>query len=208
MKIARNRRVLLIALALSLALHLVLAGYWYWPRARQQPLEQISNVRITRIVRRTPPPPQTPAPTPLQSSVPAAQKQRPRVTPPRLTSRNGRNTVGVRETVQPPRVVVTATPPRAGCIRPNAPSAISATPEASEITADARTSRVSGTAAVDVSLDASGRVLDAKIARSSGNGGLDATALSMARGADYSPQFVACKTVASTYTFTVKFVAW
>ncbi len=67
---------------------------------------------------------------------------------------------------------------------------------------------MNGTTAIDVSLDSSGNVTGAKIARSSGNDGLDASALDMARGATYTPQYAACKGVASTYTFKVKFAAW
>lgn len=85
---------------------------------------------------------------------------------------------------------------------------MSATPDPSNITAEARAGRVSGTTAVDVSLDPSGKVTDAKVTRSSGNGGLDASALEMARNATYTPQYAACKGIASTYTFRVKFVAW
>ena len=91
---------------------------------------------------------------------------------------------------------------------PNAGPAVATTPDTPDIAAQARASRITGIVAIDVSLDPAGNVTDAKVARSIGNDGLDASALTMARNASYTPKYTACKGVASTYTFTVKFVAW
>lgn len=96
----------------------------------------------------------------------------------------------------------------AGCAQPNAPAVVSATPAVPDIAAAARAARVSGVAAIDVSLDPSGAVTDAKVTRSSGNDGLDASAVTMARNATYTPAYASCKGIASTYTFTVRFIAW
>ena len=132
--------------------------------------------------------------------------------PPRIASHNGRNAShgAVTYAPQTPRPILTATPARAltGCVNPNAAPAVAATPDVPGIAAAARASRITGVVAIDVSLDPAGAVTDAKVARSIGNGGLDASALAMARNASYTPKYVACKAVASTYTFTIKFVAW
>jgi TonB family protein len=165
-------------------------------------------VRIIQIARRTPAPRQTPAP--VRTSVPIVSKAHSKVAPPHLTATGGKNASGaVPVAVTPtPHPAPTAKLPAVGCTRPNAPAGLSATPDPSNIAAEARASRVNGTAAIDVSLDPSGNVTDAKVARSSGNDGLDASAVDMARGATYTPQYFACKGVASTYTFRVRFVAW
>lgn len=208
---ARGRKVLLAALAISILLHLLLAAYWYWPYAHNQSEEQLSNVRIIQIARRTPAPLQTPAPKPVQTPR-IATKAHSKIAPPQVISHSGPNATrgAVTYAPQTPHPVVTATPARtaAGCTNPNAGPAVSATPDTPDIAAAARASRITGVVAIDVSLDPAGNVTDAKIARSIGNDGLDASALTMARNASYTPKLTACKGVASTYTFTVKFVAW
>jgi protein TonB len=192
-------------------LHALLAVYWYWPARVQNEEQQLTNVRIVQIARRTPAPAQTRAPKPLPSVAAVPSKTHARVTTPHLTAPGGKNAPG-----HPPRMVAAAATPRptavpsasAGCAHPNAPPAVSSTPDVPGIAAEARAARVSGVAAIDVSLDPSGAVTGAKVARSSGNDGLDASAVTMARGATYTPQYAACKGVAGTYTFTVRFVAW
>ncbi|HEX5274230.1 MAG TPA: TonB family protein [Candidatus Rubrimentiphilum sp.] len=187
---------------------MILAIYWYWPYTHSQTDEQLANVRVIQITRRTPAPQQTPAP--VRTAAPVVSKSRVKVAPPHLTSRGGKNAAGsvVVALTPTPRPAATAALPAKGCANPNAPAGVSATPDPSNIAVEARASRVSGTAAIDVSLDPSGKVTDAKVVRSSGNVGLDASALDMARGATYTPQYSACKGIASTYTFRVKFVAW
>lgn len=162
-----------------------------------------------QVVHRTPAPPQTPAPKLLQTARPILSKSHSHIAPPHVTSRGGKSAGGPPAVVPPtPRPVATATVSTAGCVRPNASPGVSATPDVAEIAAAARASRVSGIAAIDVSLDPSGNVTDAKVARSTGNDGLDASAMAMARNASYTPQYVRCKGIAATYTFTVRFVAW
>jgi TonB family protein len=205
---ARGRRVLLVALGVSILLHLLLAGYWYWPFAHNQPEEQLTNVRVMQIVHRTPAPVQTAAPKPLPTPQ-LATKARSKISPPHITSHGGPSAShgAVTYAAQTPRPVITATPAR-GCVNPNAGPAVAATPDVPDIAAAARASRITGVVAIDVSLDPAGEVTDAKVARSIGNAGLDASALAMARTASYTPKYIACKGVVSTYTFTVKFVAW
>jgi TonB family protein len=94
------------------------------------------------------------------------------------------------------------------CVRSNADPGIVATPGPPDIPPAVRAQKVSGTAAIAVSLDARGRVTATSISQSSGNPGLDAIAAQMARDATYSPRYAACKAVAGTFTFTVKFAAW
>jgi TonB family protein len=208
---ARGRGVLLVALAISVLLHLLLAGYWYWPFTHNQPEEQLSNVRIVQITHRAPAPLQTRAPKPLPTPR-IATKAHSKIAPPRIASHNGRNATrgAVTYAPQTPRPAVTATPAHVvkGCANPNAGPAVAATPDTPDIAAEARASRITGVVAIDVSLDPAGNVTDTKVARSIGNGGLDASALAMAQNASYTPKYTACKGVASTYTFTVKFIAW
>jgi len=166
-------------------------------------------VRVVQIVRRTPAPPQTPAPKPLQTARPILSKSHSHIALPHVTSHGRKNAGGPAAVVAPtPRPIATATISTAGCVRPNATPGVSATPDVADITAAARASRISGIAAIDVSIDRSGNVTDAKVARSTGNDGLDASAMAMARNASYTPQYVRCKGIAATYTFTVRFVAW
>lgn len=188
---------------------MILAIYWHSPITHSQFEEQLANVRIVQIVRRTPAPPQTPAPKPLQTVRPIVSKSHSHIALPHVTSRGGKNARGAPAVAPPtPRPVATATISAAGCVRPNATPGVSATPEVADIAAAARASRVSGIAAINVSLDPAGNVTDAKVARSTGNDGLDASAIAMARNASYTPQYVGCKGIAATYTFTVRFVAW
>jgi TonB family protein len=188
---------------------LILAIYWYSPYTHSQSEEQISNVRVVQVVRRTPAPPQTPAPKPLQTAHPIVSKSHSHIALPHVTSRGGKNAGRPPAVVPPtPRPIATSSISTAGCVRPNATPGVSATPDVADIAAAARASHVSGIAAIDVSLDPAGNVRDAKVARSTGNDGLDASAMAMARNASYTPQYVRCKGIAATYMFTVRFVAW
>ena len=197
--------------AILCLLHLLLAGYWYWPFTHNQPEEQLTNVRVIQIVRRTPAPLQTRAPKPLPAPR-IATKAHSKIAPPRLSPHNGRVARRGAVTYEPqtPHPAVTATPAHVakGCANPNAGPAVATAPDTPDIAAQARASGITGVVAIDVSLDPAGNVTDAKVARSIGNDGLDASALTMARNASYTPKYTACKGVASSYTFTVKFVAW
>lgn len=220
MSAARARKILLTALAISLLVHLLLAGYIRWPIFGQSREEPVARVRILRIARRTPPPPPTPAPTPVPTpaATPAVHAS---IAPPRITPRGNKGLPRVQTVPVPahtPVVVATATAaptpvvtaaPSAPCGgHANAEPNVAATPDAADITPEARAGKINGTAAIHVLLDPQGHVTDASIAQSSGNAGLDATAMQMARSATYTPRYVDCKAVAGDYTFTVKFVAW
>ncbi|HEV2262143.1 MAG TPA: TonB family protein [Candidatus Rubrimentiphilum sp.] len=188
---------------------MLIAADWYWRNPVAPVQEEITKARIVQISRTTPPPARTPAPKPLRASAQKAQKSPKHISVPQLRSHAGNASAQRAVAVQPtPRPVPARATPATGCPRPNASPALAATPDVAQLSASARASRVSGVAAIDVSLDADGHVLDTKVARSSGNIGLDAGAIAMARNAGYSPKYIACKGVASVYTFTVRFVAW
>jgi TonB family protein len=217
MNVARGRKLFIAAVFISLLAHLILAGYIRWPLLQQsqeeKQLAKVHVMRVARIVPPTPPPP-TPAPTPA-----ATPRVRASIQPPTVTRRGTKGptivkTVPVSARTPAPKATTVPTPvasatPSGPCGgHANADPTVAATPDAADITPEARSSKVSGTAAVHVSLDAQGRVVDTSVAQSSGNVGLDAAAVQMARNATYTPKYVDCKAVAGDYTFTVKFVAW
>ena len=72
----------------------------------------------------------------------------------------------------------------------------------------ARADGTSGIALIKVQVDETGAIAGAAVAQSSGNPGLDDVALSMARSARYAPALQNCKPIPSTYTYSIKFVAW
>jgi TonB family protein len=103
-----------------------------------------------------------------------------------------------------------ATPAPEACLYHDISPAVAATadPASFAIPAQARASKVSGTAQIQVQIDPQGAVTAATVAQSSGNTGLDDIAVQMAKSATYKPALVKCKPIASTYTFSVHFVAW
>lgn len=215
MSVRRGRQILVAAVAISLLIHLILAGYLRWPfllQSQEEPIAKVHITHIARVVPHTPPP--TPVPTPA-----ATPRVRASIAPPAVKATHGKGPRPIRTvpvTARTPAPRVTAAPTPVATIAPsgrcnghaNADPSVAATPDRADISPDARTSRVSGTAAIHVSLDPDGRVVDAVVAQSSGNAGLDAAAVQIARGATYTPKFVDCKAVAGDYTFTVRFFAW
>lgn len=225
MSVRRARGLLLVALAFSLLLHLIFAGVIRWPRfGRPQEEPQVVTIRhvtIARLPRRTPPPPPPSAPPSIVPSaapravhhvaapaIPHLNASRP--LPGRAGPASGLPQPGRAHTPVPTPAPLPATTssPVAGCAHPRASPQVIATPGPQAIAGDVRARKVSGTASIAVALDQTGRVTDTKVAQSSGNPGLDVVATAMARDAQYSPGYADCKAVASTYTFTVKFVAW
>lgn len=214
MSAARARKVLIAAIAISLLIHLLLAGYIRWPFLQPSSETEVVKVRritVARIAPRTPPPP-TPAPTP--QATPAAK---PKVIPPAVTARGSRGPRVVHvapaagKTPVPPATPVptpVATSLAQPCVARDISPAVAATAAPVDIPPDIRASKISGTAAIAVQIDPQGHPTDATVSRSSGSAGLDAVAMQMAKGSTYTPALVKCKPVASTYTFTVKFVAW
>ncbi len=204
----RAPRLLLVAFALSLLLHVVVA--LILRPASPGPENQAEVVSIqhrpaTIAVRKAPTPPPPPKPT----AAPRTQSSAPPARPgpgPAVKPGSGHNAT-------PRPVVATATPQPvakaiAGCAQPNIPATVAATPPPPDIAPEARASGTSGTALVSVALDADGQVTTASVAQSTGNSSLDLVAVSMARGARYTPALRDCKPITSAYTFSVKFVAW
>lgn len=214
MSAVRARKVLIAAIAISLLVHLLLAGYIRWPFLQPSSETEIVKVRritLARIAPQTPPP--TPLPTP--QATPAAK---PKVIPPAVTTRGsarphlaqviraaaGKTPVPLATPVPTPVATLSAQ----ACLGHDIAASVAATSAPVEIPPQARASKTSGTAAIAVQIDPQGRPTDATVSQSSGSAGLDAVAMQMAKGATYAPALVKCKPVASTYTFTVKFVAW
>jgi protein TonB len=215
MSAARARKLLIAAFAISLLLHLVLAGYLRWPfnvSSSESAVVKVHQITLTRIIPHTPPPP-TPAPTP--HATPAVKSS---VAPPAVQPHRGKGVPVAHGVVPVPSrtAAATATPaptPSAtavaqACAQHDISPAVTATADPVDIPPEARASKASGTAAIQVQIDPQGRVTTARVSQSSGSAGLDAVAMQMAKSATYSPALVRCKAVSSTYTFSVKFVAW
>jgi periplasmic protein TonB len=211
------RKIMIAAIAISLLLHFILAGYLPWPFGRESATTQVVKVRVVTIARIPPhtPPPPTPAPTPRPTP---AIKTTTKIVPPK-TAAHGNKGLPVAHAVVPaagksaapsatPAPTPSAAPVAQACLQHDISPAVSATADPVQIPPDARASKASGVAAIAVQIDPQGHVSDAAVQRSSGNAGLDSVAVQMAKGATYTPALVKCKPVASTYTFTVRFVAW
>jgi TonB family protein len=93
-------------------------------------------------------------------------------------------------------------------VQPNANAAIAASPAPPDIVPQARAQGTNGVAIVRVQLDATGQIINAGVTQSTGNSSLDLVAVSMARGARYTPALHDCKAIAGEFLFSVKFVAW
>lgn len=205
----RTRRFLIVAFALSLLVHLIVLRFARWPY--RPPVQEVQMVDIVRrhpiqIARRTPPPP-TPSPAP---SVAPAQT-------PRASLSNPRHTVGAN---RPAVAAVTAPSPASepmptpspvatpNCAKSDTPVGIVATPPPPEIAPAARADAVTGNTRVRVTVDPDGTVKSATVIATSGSPSLDLVAVTMARGARYSPATHVCKVVAGDYLYTVRFAAW
>jgi len=202
----RGQRLLLAAFAISLLVHLL----WALFVRRTLPTSEtrVETVTIShRLVMSkmaTPPPlpKRTPVPHPIASSRPA-----PRAT--HATQSIGAQGGTGRATAAPtpaPSIAPTGTPNP--CAKNDIDAVVLSTPAPPDIPVAARAEGTSGTTLVNVKVDAKGTVTGAAISESSGNSSLDVVALGMARDSTYSPATHDCKPVASTYTFSVKFVAW
>lgn len=220
---SRTRRVLLIAFAISLIVHLIGAPFMRFgigPRNEQPEFVTLSKKRVISVARATPHPIPTQMPTPVHTPPPRRVRQPVKPSHVATHASHGKKAgpprgkpVAAAPPVTPAPVAPTPPPlasatPAGSCPHPEASPALAATPSPPDIAPDARAKAVSGTTAVAVKLDAEGGVVDTTIAQSSGNGDLDVVAVSMARNATYTPKYVACKSVPSDYTFTVRFIAW
>lgn len=220
MSASRARNILIAAFAISLLLHLLLAGYIRWPfnqPGSENEIVKVRRITVARIPPRTPSPPQTPPPTPAPTprTTPAAK---PSIIPPAVTTRGSRGPRVAHAIAPVPGVTpapIASAPPTPiatsavqACMQHDISPAVTATAAPLDIPPEARASKVTGTAAVQVQIDPNGNVTNATVSQSSGSAGLDQVAIEMAKGATYAPALVKCKPVASTYTYTVKFVAW
>jgi TonB family protein len=198
--------LLLAAFAISLVIHLAwaLLVHRTLPTSETQIETVTIRHRLTMSTRPTPPPlpKRTPVPHPAATSRPL-----PRAT--QATQSAGGQGGNAHATAAPtpePTAVATGTPNP--CARNDIDAVVLSTPAPPDIPVAARSEGTSGTTLVDVKLDARGTVTGAAVSQSSGNSSLDVVALGMARDSTYSPATHDCKPVASTYSFSVKFVAW
>ena len=202
------RRLLIAAFAISLLIHLLWALF---VRRPQSPIEtQVETVTIrhrlvmTKMATPPPLPKRTPVPHPVASSRPL-----PRATHATQTvGIAGGNAHATAAPTLPPTPAPAATVAATGCAKSDIDAVVLSSPDPPDVPVAARAEGTSGTALVDVKLDAQGTVTGASIAQSSGSSSLDVIALGMARDARYAPATHDCKAVASTYTYSVKFVAW
>jgi TonB family protein len=198
--------LLLAAFAISLLIHLAwaLLVHRTLPTSETQIETVTIRHRLTMSTRPTPPPlpKRTPVPHPAATSRPL-----PRATQAtQSTGGQGGNAHATAAPTPEPTAVATGTPNP--CARNDIDAVVLSTPAPPDIPVAARSEATSGTTLVDVKLDARGTVTGAAVSKSSGNSSLDVVALGMARDSTYSPATHDCKPVASTYSFSVKFVAW
>lgn len=206
MRLGRGRRLLLAAFAISLLIHLAWA---LLVRRTPPPVEtQVETVTIrhrlamTTMVTPPPRPKRTPVPHPAPTSRPAPHATHAT----QSTGAQGGTGRATAAPTQAPTAVPTAT--ARPCEKNDIEAAVLNTPAPPDIPLGARPQGTNGTAEINVKLDAQGGVTGATIAQSSGNTSLDVVALGMARDSTYKAATHDCKAVASTYTFSVKFVAW
>jgi len=204
----RAQKVLLAAFVLSLLVHAIVALLLHPPRASFENQAEVVGIihRSVMVAARNPtPPPPRPARTIAPRTVASAR-------PHARTGRTAQASAGGSGRASPPPTPPPATPPAiaagGACDSPNASAAVIATPAPPDIPTAVRAQDTNGIAAIRVDLDASGQVLGASVAQSTGNSSLDLVAVGMARDARYSAPLRACKPVAGSYTFSVKFVAW
>jgi TonB family protein len=213
METQRTRRLLLIAFALSIVVHAVIALRMQWPFASPRDETQIVSVehrprvvRISKMPTPTPPSPQPPK-TPSPTSAPARAKPRP-ISPSGIRGAVTPGTPSAPSTVAAATPAPTVAPSGAACTKPESVAALVAAPQPPDIAPAVRANATNAVIRVRVKLDERGGVTDAAVAQSSGDGSLDLVAVSMARSAQYSPAYHQCKAIASTYTFSARFIPW
>jgi periplasmic protein TonB len=203
-----GRRLLYVAIAISLVVHVVVAIGLHPPLT--QPPDDTEVVTILRRsiaihVVKTPPPPPHPQKTASPRAVPHKAPPKPKGT----ASLGSGGSARVRATPEPtPEPTAAATVAANACAHTDADAAVVATPAPVEIPAAVRAAGINGTAIVRVQLDAQGAVNAAAVAQSTGNSSLDLVAVAIARGSTYAAATHACKAVAGTYDFSVRFAAW
>jgi periplasmic protein TonB len=205
----RVPRVLLVAFALSLLLHLIVALILHPTTPTPESQAEVVSIEHRPATIAVTKPPTPPPPRPKQTPAPRTASSAP---PARKGPGSAGTMGGNAPTPAPVVATATATPQpvtsAADCTRGDIAAAVTSTPAPPEIAPETRASGTSGVARVTVQLDSGGQVTGASIAQSTGNSSLDLVAVGMARAARYSPELHACKAVASSYTYSVKFVAW
>lgn len=204
----RARLILLAAFVLSLLAHAIVAlivrGPLRPPPEEGQIVTMHTRAAVVSVRRLEPtPPPHKPkrAPpkavhVPVLAAVPVAH-----ASPGRAQAER---------TPRPVRALPSIAPPaKVACTAANQPAGVVGTPPpVPAIAANARAQAASGTARIAVQLNPRGRVTGSSIVQSSGSAALDALAQRMAAQTSYQPALTACKAVASTYVFSVRFAAW
>jgi TonB family protein len=198
--------LLLAAFAVSLLIHVVWALIVRRPQAPVETQVETVTIRhrlvLTKMATPPPLPKRTPVPHPAPTSRPAPHATHATVS---TGAQGGTGRATAAPTQEPtPAPTVAAV----SCAKNDIDAVVTSTPAPPDIPVAARSEGTSGTTLVDVKLDAQGAVTGAAVSQSSGNPSLDVVAVGMARAATYSPATHDCKPVASTYTFSVKFVAW
>ena len=147
-----------------------------------------------------------PTPSPRKAAPPV---HRARVHVAKAKALNPASTGGEGKAVYATPAPATPTPvPTPNCASLDTPVAVVSSPAPPVIPPQARAGRVSGTTRIQVTVDPTGNVENATVLTSSGSPQLDLVALDMARGAQYTPATHACKAIAGTYSYAVKFVAY
>ena len=210
MESRRTRRILLAAFVFSLLAHasvaLIVRGPLGPPPQDVQAVTVARRARIVSVSRLLPtPPPPRPTPAPVRASQPQAAAPVLQAHP-----SNVRTLSGPPGTPAPaaPKPSPSAAPARVACSGADLPASIIGTPPPADIPPSVRAEATSGIARIRVQLDRHGAVTGTSITQSSGNTALDLIAESMAGAAQYAPAYQACKAVASTYAFSVRFAAW
>lgn len=202
MSTKRTRRLLLVAFVLSLLIHTLFAANVRWHLGSlEQTVERVSIVHRMRITKATPPP-----------STPPPFRPKVAVAAPNVLARpsaKGTEVVAAARATAPPTPAPTPVPSAtANCLAVDTSPAVVASPPPPDIPPDARGDGVSGTTHVRVDIDARGVVTAAVVTASSGNAALDLIAQASARAAQYSPATHACKAIAASYDFAMKWIAW
>lgn len=202
----RGRRLLLAAFLISLLIHLIWAVLVRRTLPPKETQVETVTIRHRLTMTRMPTPPPRPKRTPVPHPA-ATSRPLPRATH-ATQSVGARGGIGRATAAPTPLPTPAPTASANPCEKSDIDAVVSSTPAPPDIPIAARAQGTSGITLVAVKLDAHGAITSAAISQSSGNTSLDVIALAMARDSTYSPATHDCKPVASTYTFSVKFVAW
>jgi TonB family protein len=202
----KTRRLLIVAFALSLLIHAILASRVWWTFRVLPDEETVVRVQAIRIAHaaRTPPPTPPPAPQATARATAAAS-----AVPRPLGTAPGPPAPAARSTPPPtPHPAAPSASPPMLCAGQDEPVTIVSPPPPPDLTPDQRSAAYTGVARVRVDVDANGAVTGTAVVDSTGKDELDLVAVSAARAARYAPATHACKPVAGSYVFALRFFAW